>query len=161
VPLILYTLVRTDMPSMGYGKGAAQAQHAATTFSEFEIVRVLERGEEVAADVMEWRKSTKQGFGTKLTLACPDAATLDKVVAAARKLGFPARVITDPTYPYLVPAELASLIHPDTHVLDPHPGPPGQMVCYREEQTCAYVFGEKDEVGLLLGRFNLLPNEPV
>jgi len=159
--LILYTLVRTDMPSMGYGKGAAQAQHAATAFSEFEMLRPLEADGEIDADVMEWRKSTNQGFGTKLTLDCSDKETMIKVVAAARKLGFPARVVTDPTYPYLVSDEIVPLIDKAVHTDDPKSIGGGQSICFREEKTCAYVFGLKDDVSILLSRFKLLPNEPV
>jgi peptidyl-tRNA hydrolase len=157
VTFILYTLVRSDIPSMNAGKAAAQAQHAATMFSEHEIVRPLERGETPSAEVSEWRATTPHGFGTKLTLDCPDLNTLAAVIAAARKLGFPANIVSDDTYPYIVSDEIMRLIRDVTHTQAAAQTANGQWVCFRREVTCGYVFGEKTCVSVLLSQFRLMP----
>ena len=38
-------------------------------------------------------------------------------------------------------------------------GPKGFKVCFREEVTTAYVFGDKDPLKILLGQFGLVPND--
>ncbi len=88
----LYILMRTDLDSMNPGKGMAQAAHAANAFMK-------DHGDVTVPGVEEWVNETPQGFGTTITLAVPDAKTLEDTVALAKVYGFPADVIHDPTYP--------------------------------------------------------------
>lgn len=156
--LILYILMRQDLQSMGYGKGAAQASHASNAFTEFEVIRPLEGGYQVNPKVHQWRKETNQGFGTVLTVAVPDLQTLEKLIPAAQDLGFAAREVVDDTYPYHIANEFVPLISPDVHTKPPQPVGNGQHVCFRSEITCGYVFGEKEDLALILSRFGLVPN---
>jgi hypothetical protein len=121
----------------------------------------MSKGEEPNVDVMTWHNSAG-GFGTTIALGDKnqlDFSTIGRVVEAAKKLGFVADLVVDPTYPYLVDKEIVQFIRPETHTLPPVSGPPGKMVCFRKEITTAYVFGDKAALALLLGRFGLYPND--
>ena len=154
---ILYIAVRTDLDSMKLGKTSAQTSHASNAFTEFEIIQPMEAKKKPNPDAQEWRKESKQGFGTVLTIAVNDLDTMKKVVEAGEALGFPSRLIVDESYPYHVTREIAPLIAPERHTRPPLPAGPN-VVCFREEITCAYLFGEKADLEVLLARFNLLPN---
>ena len=159
--LYAYTLVRTDLPSLGAGKAIAHAMHAGNQMTWREVVEPLQRGETPNQDVMDWHEMA-DGFGTTIALGDKgqlDLATVNKVVETAKKLGFVADVVVDPTYPYLVDKEIVPLMNPEVHTMPPVPGPAGMMVCFRREVTTAYVFGDKAELGVLLGRFGLYPND--
>ena len=159
--LYAYCLVRTDLPSLGAGKAIAHAMHAGNQMTWREVVQPMQRGEEPNADVIEWHEQAK-GFGTTIALGDKNQLNIDTigdVVDAAKKLGFVADVVLDPTYPYLVDKELVRMIDPKFHTMPPVPGPAGMMVCFRNEVTTAYVFGDKAGLGLLLGRFGLYPND--
>lgn len=159
--LYAYCLVRTDMPSLGAGKAIAHAMHAGNQLTWREIVEPLQKGKVPAQDVVDWHKQAK-GFGTTIALGDKsqlDLATIQAVVAAAKKLGFVADVVVDPTYPYLVDKELSKLIDEKHHTMPPVSGPPGFNVCFREEITTAYVLGDKEALRVLLARFGLYPND--
>lgn len=156
-----YCLVRTDLPSLGAGKAIAHAMHAGNQLTWREVVEPLKKGKTPAQEVVDWHMMAK-GFGTTIALGDKsqlDLATVQAVVAAAKKLGFVADVVVDPTYPYLVDYELVKLIDPKVHTMDPVSGPPGFKVCFREEITTAYVLGDKDQLKVLLRSFGLYPND--
>jgi hypothetical protein len=156
--LYLYLLVRTDMPSMKFGKGVAQGAHAANQFTDENIIEPLLAGKPVSADVAEWRTHAK-GFGTTITLDVASLRDMEAVVGAANELGFEANLTVDPTYPYVVEREVFNLISPDAHTQEPVFLPTGQVVCFRNEVTTAYVFGDKTKLEVLLKRFRLLNND--
>lgn len=159
--LYAYCLVRTDLPSLGSGKAIAHAMHAGNQMTWREVVMPMSKGEEPNADVMEWHRSAG-GFGTTIALGDKnqlDFKTINAVVDAALKLGFVAGKVVDPTYPYLVDKEVVPFMDQSVHTMPPVSGPPGTMVCFRQEMTTAYVFGDKAELGILLGRFGLYPND--
>ena len=159
--LYAYCLVRTDLPSLGAGKAIAHAMHAGNQLTWREVVEPLQRAEEPNADVEAWHLMAK-GFGTTIALGDKnqlDLVTIQAVVDAAKKLGFVADLVVDPTYPYLVDREIVPLIDPRFHTMPPASGPQGTMVCFRREVTTAYVFGDKAALGILLGRFGLYPND--
>lgn len=156
-----YCLVRTDLPSLGAGKAIAHAMHAGNQLTWREIVEPLQRGKTPSQEVVDWHKMAK-GFGTTIALGDKnqlDLATVQAVIAAAKKLGFVADVVVDPTYPYLVDYELAKLIDEKVHTMPPVSGPPGFKVCFREEVTTAYLLGDKDALRVLLRSFGLYPND--
>jgi hypothetical protein len=152
----LYILVRTDLPSMRYGKGVAQGAHAANLFTDEHVIQPLLKLKQVNKDVMAWRESA-DGFGTTISLDI-DGPTMDLVVDAARKLKFPAGIVVDPSYPYIVDAEVAKLIPESVHTIPPVYLPNDTVVLHRREATTAYIFGDKDELSVLLRRFKLLDN---
>lgn len=156
--LYLYLLVRTDMPSMKFGKGVAQGAHAANQFTDEHIIRPLLTGDTPNAEVMDWRTHAN-GFGTTITLDVSSLKDLSGVIDAANNLGFLANTTVDPSYPYLVDQEVFPLIHSTVHSETPISLPNGQVLCFREEITTGYVFGEKPKLEVLLKRFKLLDND--
>lgn len=158
---VLYALMRTDLPSLGAGKAIAHAAHIGNQFTWREVVEPMMAGQEPNPDIIEWHKLAR-GFGTAIALGDKnqlDIETINKVVEAAKKMGFIADHVVDPTYPYLVDKEIFKLLDESIHTEAPVPGPNGHMVCFREEISCAYVFGEKDSLKVLLGSFGLYPND--
>ena len=158
---VLYTLMRTDIPSMNPGKGMIQAQHAGHAF--LHELPDLPKGspknrEQVQLDLVElWKIESKQGFGTGLSIGVTEEQ-MRTSVEVAKILGFFANVVTDDTYPYQTTAEIARLIDPVRHTKEPvfngeH------ATCFRSEDTCAYVFGDKNDpmMAAFLGRFQLHP----
>jgi hypothetical protein len=156
--LYLYLLVRTDMPSMKFGKGVAQGAHAANQFTDEHIIQPLMDGKDVHRDVAEWRTHAK-GFGTTITLDVASLKDMEAVVEAANDLGFRAGLTTDPTYPYIVDKEIFPLIPEHIHKQEPVFLPGVGYLCFREEITTAYVFGDKTKLEVLLKRFRLLNND--
>jgi len=159
--LYAYCLVRTDLSSLGAGKAIAHAMHAGNQMTWREVVEPLQRGDAPNPDVEAWHLMAR-GFGTTIALGDKnqlDLKTVQAVVEAAKKLGFVADVVVDPTYPFLVEYELVTLMDNSKFTMAPVPGPPGYMVCFRKEITTAYVFGDKAELEVLLRRFGLYPND--
>ena len=92
----LYILMRSDMDSMNAGKGMAQAAHAANHFAaDVEHWSVSDNREGYLA----WCNQTFQNFGTTIVLIVSGEDQLRYVTDAAREMGFPTGVVTDPTYP--------------------------------------------------------------
>ncbi len=159
--LYAYLLVRTDLPSMGRGKAHAHAMHAGNQLTWREVYQVFKDGKDVDPDVLAWHEMAN-GFGTTAALGNGNElnlATVEAVVGAARKLGYVADVVIDPTYPYMVDKEIVDLIDPKLHTMPPAFGPNGNMFCFRREITVAYVFGEKEPLKILLRQFGLVPND--
>jgi len=132
----LYILMRSDLDSMNPGKKVAQGAHAANQFV-FEFMRDTEKPNYPNRMIMmfeQWQTSTPQGFGVTITLDI-DGNKLPLVYKAAKKMGFPAGVTHDPSYP-ITDGLVTHLIPLD---------------------TCGYVFGDKDDLKILLGQLNLLP----
>lgn len=86
----LYILMRTDLASMNPGKGMAQAAHAANAL-------VHDFGE--SSNIHNWQNQTSQGFGTTITLAVESERLLVDMIGIAELLGYPAKLIHDPSYP--------------------------------------------------------------
>lgn len=156
---VLYILMRTDLPSMNPGKAMAQASHASNAFSHYMRIVKCEDDDAVLCESLhnEWANQTGQGFGTVLVLAVSEQQMLS-AVKVAKAVGLHAGIVSDPTYPYRVDAEVAKFIDPVFHTLDPIPGD-GYVTCFRSEETCAWVFGMKGEsmVDAVLGKFPLHP----
>ncbi len=92
----LYILVRGDMDSMNAGKGMAQAAHAANLFAADVVNWGNVRTREAFG---AWENQTEQRFGTTIVLVVSGEDQLTYVTDAARGMGFPSGVVTDPTYP--------------------------------------------------------------
>ena len=159
--LFAYLLVRTDMTSLGRGKAHAHSMHAGNQMTWREVVLPMRDGKEVNAEVLAWHEQAN-GFGTTAALGNANEITLDRmkaVVGTAKAMGFVADLVIDPTYPFLVEDELVPLMDPSKFTMPPVYGPKGFKVCFREEVTTAYVFGDKEPLKILLGQFGLVPND--
>ncbi len=133
---VLYILMRTDLDSMNSGKGMAQASHASNAFVKAVTPDMTQAIIKVDHLFNKWQAETTQGFGTVLVLGVNELEMRTAVTMAAR-LGFVADVLHDPTYP----------------VRD------GEICHSLPLDTCAYVFGDKNDpiLSALLGNFNLHP----
>ncbi len=122
---ILYILMRTDLDSMNTGKGMAQASHAASafTYNGSESLTLSHTHKDL---YKLWSHQTDQNFGTVLVLDLQIGSELDYYVEQAEELDLPTEVIHDPTYP----------------VQD------GDVTHYIPMDTCAYIFGDKNNESL-------------
>jgi len=143
----LYILMRNDLPSMGSGRAAAQASHAANAFiHEWGNPEKINR-----SDVGEWKKQTKQGFGTAIVLSA-SKAQIEKVLKSRR---IPQGWVIDPDYVVSVSVELAPYIKGVYKEISE--SDPARLLIHRSEKTCAYIFGLKEELEPLVGELPLYP----
>lgn len=156
----LYILTITKgMPSMGRGKSVAHGAHAANLFTYQHYVMPLIGKQPVDQRVVNWH-SEGAGFGTTIALNVGSLENMITTANAAILLDGMAGIVVDPTYPYFVDTELVKLIDPKVHTMDPK-CLGEKSICFREEQTCAYIFGDKDKLAPLLSTFDLLDNDTV
>ena len=164
-PLILYVLVRADLSTMGRGKALAQAGHVGSLFARDHFIEPLRNGEVVDPLAWEWYDSectnmtNPLGFGVKLTLDVPNLTTMEAISDTASALGFKSAILTDPSYPVIVPNEIAGRMDRSRFTLPSSPVGPNDTVCYFREDTMAYIFGHKSKLEVLLSRFKLVPND--
>lgn len=121
---ILYILMRTDMTSLNAGKAMAQASHATNAFIQ-ESERVDDP--EINELVEMWSTQTWQSFGTVLVLGCTETEMNEAVSRSEHQGAALEGVVHDPTYP----------------VRD------GAVTHYVPVNTCAFIFGDKDELDFL------------
>ena len=155
-----YLLLRSDLPSMGVGKGRAQSMHAGNAMTWDLVVEPMMRGEDPDEDMMAWHREAR-GFGTAISLGGPgdvSARVITGVVQMAMDCGRRVGEIIDDTYPYVVDDEIMPLISPETHTAPPH-RVKGGWLCCRRETTGAWLFGTKEELDPLLARFGLTPDK--
>lgn len=152
---VLYLIMRNDIPSMNPGKLAAQAAHVANAF-EYEFNKSGPAKKYLGKLYKEWKNQTKQGFGTTITLA---GGWVD---IARNQYGYREGHFTggvyDPTYPCLIPIEVARDLQ--SHGLGKlvHIGE-NNAVYLRHELVGGYVFGNKDHPGVIgaVGELELYP----
>ena len=141
--LAVYVLLRTDLPSMNPGKAAAQVHHAGVQMMAKHGKRQL---------VQDYVKDgVAQGavyFNTTLVLG----ATLDDIVQRGQAAGAAGddvvvfNTVTDPSYPFFVEnAEVADLI-PESVAKAVKKMPDGRVLMVREEVTCAWFCGDRNDV---------------
>lgn len=141
----LYILMRSDLDSLNPGKMVAQGAHAANQFA-FNMNHQLDMNHQLGDDssitpeeraqfalFSQWQTSTPDGFGVTI---CLDVSgyQLPLVVDAAKRMNLAAGVTHDPSYP-LSDGKVTHLLPLD---------------------TCGYVFGDKTDLRILLGQFDLL-----
>jgi peptidyl-tRNA hydrolase len=161
----LYILMRNDMSSLNCGKSVAQGAHAANQMvHEFPMyVRNLTKdSQEYQTSLFnEWTGSTIGGFGTTIVLSVSEDE-MRATVHTAKSMNMHAGIMTDPTYPFEAPMELAKLLVLAGDVLGiemvrpPTASNPNALLV-RSEDVCGYVFGSKEVVSTVLGRFPLMP----
>jgi hypothetical protein len=140
----LYVIVRTHLPSMTPGKAQAQSGHAANAFNYFMTELSPKKKNTIQEHWLkgwvEWKVSTRQGFGTQINLKAPNDQALQQAFYA---LGHDIahESVIDPTYPYMVDEELFPLIDKSHHTLEPRYNPSTKLwTCFREETTAAWIF---------------------
>ena len=159
---VLYVFVRTDLPSMAPSKAQAHSGHAANAFIHENVIDEYvfsNSNRPMQPEILEWIKSTKQGFGTQINLKA-DWVEVERAVAQALELnskGVCANFVTDPTYPYVVDSEILGLIPPHTHSDKSIDLGNGKFACFRKERTAAYIFGMKSQLEHIVGKFPLHP----
>jgi hypothetical protein len=158
---ILYVFVRHEMASLGSsnGKMMAHSGHASNAFiHEYVIDKYVFADSSLPIPdlILEWMKSTPQGFGTQVNLKASWNDVID-VIKTAKDLGFPSNFVTDPTYPYYTDTEMLSLIDPFYHTQPPVFLENNKVLCFRKEYTAAYVFGTKSKLVDIVGKFPLHP----
>ena len=141
--LAVYVLLRTDLPSMNTGKAAAQVHHSG-------VQMVAKHGKrKMVQDYV--KDGIDQGavyFNTTIVLG----ATLTDIIQrghAADAAGEDVVVfntVTDPSYPFFVEnAEVADLI-PESAAKGIKQMPDGRILMVREEVTCAWFLGDRNDV---------------
>ncbi len=162
--LVLYTLARTDLPSMGVGKAAAHMVHAGNKFTYDHISYLNDEGRN---PVKDWHEQAN-GFGTTISLHSKNEVTLDVI----NKIHFDeiskninnfkgyttSGLVIDPTYPYLVDSEIVKLLDTKIHTVEPVDLGNGMFLCHRKEITAMYVFGLKSDLEPFMKGFGLMPN---
>jgi hypothetical protein len=130
--------MRSDLDSLNPGKMVAQGAHAANQFTHEmdNLTAGLDDNDEPPSSFYlykQWKTSTPDGFGVTI---CLDVTgdQLPLVVRAAKRARFTAGVTHDPSYPLL----------------------DGRVIHSIPLDTCGYVFGDKSDLRILLGQFDLL-----
>jgi len=128
---VLYILMRNDLASMNAGKGMAQASHAASAFA-----MCMTGDLEQSSMYRIWSTETRQNFGTVLVLSVNETE-MRTAVTVGNKLGYICDVIHDPSYPLR----------------------DGEICHFLPIDTCAYVFGDKNDplLSAVVGNFPLHP----
>lgn len=123
-PLVLYVLMRTDLPDYLPGKSMAQANHAGTRFMrDMALQERSETATEVLfADFDEWLRMA-DGFGTCVVLGVTRRQLHQRLTIAGGDLRshVMSGLVHDPSYP----------------IWD------GDQVLTLPVDTCGYVFGRK------------------
>lgn len=134
--------MRTDLPSMGAGRAAAQASHAANAFiHKF-------GGKNI---VKSWQEQTNQGFGTAIVLGV-NMEQLKQKLSEATHRGFFTEMVVDTDYVISISSEILPIIEKGRgHKIEPSPIDPNKYLYHREEVTCGYIFGDKEKLVELLG----------
>ena len=126
---------------MNPGKAIAQAIHAGHQFT-------FSHGK--TKEYKEW--AGELGYGTTITLA----ASREEINRVSEPAFFKCGWVEDPTYPVVVPRDLLCLIDhkklsADPEIIDDD----RRVVLCRPEQTCAYIFGDKEELEKYVGHLPL------
>lgn len=161
---VLYTLARTDLPSMGVGKAAAHMVHAGNKFTYDHLHLLVDEGRN---PVKMWHVEGN-GFGTTISLHSKNEVTNnvlmsihDEHLSNAKpyfKEYSASGLVVDPTYPYVVDSEIVGLIDKSIHTKEPIDLGNGMFLCHREEITAMYVFGLKSDLEPIMKGFGLMPN---
>lgn len=151
---ILYVFVRTDMNSMTPGKAQAHSGHAANAFV---YKNHIKPSKPIHPDVSEWMSQTDQGFGTQINLKAPWDEVIRLVARINEEGAGVGEIVVDPTYPYVVDAEIMPLINEKVHTVEPIDLGNSKFACHRDEATAAYVFGRKLNLQPYLGEYPLHP----
>jgi hypothetical protein len=147
--------MRNDLPSMSTGRAMAQASHASNAFiSDTKHLRFL--------SIKKWQKQTPNGFGTAIVLEV-DLPTIHSVFKSIQKhIGNNGSEICyneviDPEYGVKTTLELYQLFDRKLIQTGKTIFNGNDVIFFKKEVTCAYVFGTKEELDPILGHLKLHP----
>lgn len=140
--MILYILMRNDLPSMNAGKAMAQASHASAQFA-----KIMSKEDEL--DYAEW-SSEGDGFGTTIVLE-GSLIDIENFMSTSDTGAYEKGNIFDETYPFKAQKEILDLMTKDNMeqyniiVVDNNVDKFGMVSCTRCEHTCSWVFFSGNE----------------
>jgi hypothetical protein len=102
--LVVYILLRTDLPSMNWGKSCAQVHHAGVQMAEHCAKSSL-----YLDYIHDGMKNNADHFNTTLVLGATKKDITDLIDIFSRDTLECGKVI-DPTYPFIVDKEISDLI---------------------------------------------------
>lgn len=139
--LVLYILMRDDLPSLNPGKMAAQAAHASNQF----IHQYLDGSESkrIESQIKEWQ-SCASGFGTTIVLSVSEQ-DINDIINIGSKYYLACDKVIDPTYPFIVDRETYDCIDKTKLTTAPFFTSDDNVVLCREEITCGFIFGDKSD----------------
>ncbi len=142
--LVLYILMRNDLPSLNSGKAMAQSAHAGNQF----IYQYLDNSENkrIKTQIKEWQ-GCANGFGTTITLAV-NKQDIKDIIDVGIKYHFACDKVVDPTYPFIVDKEIYDCIDKTKLTTEPFFTKDGNVALCREEVTCGFIFGDKNDPAL-------------
>ena len=140
--IVMYLLMRNDMPSMNPGKLAAQASHVANA-----CVYSIRNSQNSHLKKMlkMWEKETNFGFGTAICLAANEQKLWE---IKHRNPTFHYDIIEDPSYPSYIPTEEAKFLISDkvdkgnSYDIIVREDKP-MSILLRPEYVGAYLFGDR------------------
>jgi hypothetical protein len=137
-PIYLYIICRNDMESFTgtpdkpkTGLPCAQTGHAAN-----QMVYQARKKNDPALNALltTWENETGMGFGTEIVIGA-HYSKIRQLVDQAKLLGFHASMVKDPEYPLK----------------------DGATYHFIPLETCAYIFGKKNELAKIMAGLDLLP----
>lgn len=144
--LVLYIIVRNDIQSMNSGKAMAQVSHATSLFTDNHSNSLLKEKKE------QWKKQAGS-YGTVLILSA-NISQINDIYNNNDCKKFIHGAMYDETYPYQTTSEIAKLIPVKIDTSDRiYIG--DTVLLHRNELTCFYILGEKDQLKSLIGHLTL------
>lgn len=140
--------MRSDLPSLSTGRAAAQASHASNAF-------IHTFGDK--DDVKLWQAQTPQGFGTAIVLSA-NLYDIVETLDECKNSGFEVYdTVVDPDYVVPISSELVKFLDPEDKriTVELSATDPNKSFVHRSENTCAYVFGDKEKLAPILSGFPL------
>lgn len=149
--LVVYLLMRKDLPSMNPGKAMAQAMHAGHQL----LQHIAARKTDVIHDINEYFGrpfEADRWFGTVITLMATNRQIQD-AINIAKEAKYTADLVIDPSYPFLVDAEIVPLLLSTEvkGVVEFMNGqnPPlygdSKVLLTRPELTCGWMLGDRND----------------
>ena len=139
--IVLYLLMRDDIPSMNPGKLAAQASHVSNAC----VNRIKKsKNRKLKSMLKEWELQTDNGFGTAICLATNENDLFPVLTATDNYIY---DIVYDPSYPCEIPTEVAGTIYgrtflsKDGYSVIVKPNKPNSIFL-RPELVGAYLFGD-------------------
>jgi hypothetical protein len=134
----LFIVVNLEYASMGAGRCAAQASHAANQFTYRNIIEPLLTNGKPSSAAIKW-STTANGFGTQIVKAAADGSYLVNLVKEMNGRGINAELVYDPQY-FVADGDSFHIV---PYVL-----------------TAAFIFGDKQQLTQELYYIPLLLNTP-
>ncbi len=153
--IVMYLLMRNDIPSMNPGKLAAQASHVSNA-CVYNIKN--NKNKKINGMLKIWENQTVQGFGTAICLSVTEKDIFD--ISVFNRENFIFDYVYDPSYPCYIPTEVAKFMHSATLEKDGYQvivKDGENSIFLRPELVGAYMFGDKEEMSKYVERFKLYP----